>query len=152
MLLHAKRHWPEAITTILWTYDIKAEGARHNSFHLNNSGIFPFQLFSGVETTFDLKLKHTWGCLDYIMDAKLQGGYGGIIKWESRSRHVIYLGYSPVCNGSAAMVLNPKIGHVFPQYHIVLDDGLTTVPYKRAEAIPPNILGYAPRMVVPCPE
>ena len=85
------------------------------------------------------------------MDAKLQDGYGGIIKWEPRSRHVIYLGYSPVCNGSAAMVLNPKIGHVFPQYHIVLDDGLTTVPYKRAEAIPPNILGYAPRMVVPCP-
>ena len=39
MLLHAKRHWPEAITTMLWPYDNKVVEACHNQFHLNNDAL-----------------------------------------------------------------------------------------------------------------
>ena len=110
MLLRAKRHWPEAITTMLFPYAIKAAGARHNRFHMNNNGLSPLELFSGVETTFDIKLNHTWCCPAYILDTKLQDRSGGILKWEPISRLGICLGHSPVHSGSAAMVLNPRTG------------------------------------------
>ena len=36
------------------------------------------------------------------------------------------------------MVLNPKTGHVSPQYHIVVDNDFTTVPYMISGDMPPN--------------
>ena len=36
------------------------------------------------------------------------------------------------------MVLKPKTGHVYPQYHIVFDNDFTTVPYMRAGSMTPN--------------
>ena len=36
------------------------------------------------------------------------------------------------------MVLNPKAGHMYPQYHIVFYHNFTTVPYMRAGYMPPN--------------
>ena len=80
MILHAKRHWLETITTIILLYAIKESGARHNHFYMNNDGMCPLELFSGVKTTFDLKLNHTGGCLAYILDAKLQDRSRGIPK------------------------------------------------------------------------
>ena len=46
-LLHAKRHWPEMITTILWPYALKAASQRYNQFHINKQGLSPEQRFSG---------------------------------------------------------------------------------------------------------
>ena len=39
---------------------------------------------------------------------------------------------------SVALVLNPKIQHVSPQFHVVFDDKFTTVPYLTSNEIPPN--------------
>ena len=77
MLLYDRRYWREDITTMIWRCDIKATGLQPNRFHLIDDSLSPLKIFSGVETTFDLKLRHTWGCPAYIMDAKLQNHSGG---------------------------------------------------------------------------
>ena len=40
--------------------------------------------------------------------------------------------------GSVALVLNPKTGHVSPQYHVVFDDNFTTVHHMRDGTLPPS--------------
>ena len=37
-----------------------------------------------------------------------------------------------------ALVWNPTTGRVIPQYHVVLDDDFTTVPYMEASMLPPD--------------
>ena len=37
LLLHAKRHWPDAITTILWPFSILADSRKHNTLYLHSS-------------------------------------------------------------------------------------------------------------------
>ena len=59
-------------------------------------------------------------------------------KWEPRSRCGVYLGHSPMHAGSVALVFNPRTGRVSPAYHVVFDDGFTTVPYMKAATLPPN--------------
>ena len=36
------------------------------------------------------------------------------------------------------MVLNPATGHVSPQFHVVFDDEVSTVPFMREGTITPN--------------
>ncbi len=36
------------------------------------------------------------------------------------------------------MVLNPRTGHVSPQYHVVFDDLFTTVSFMQKSKVPPN--------------
>ena len=38
--------------------------------------------------------------------------------------------------GSVALVLNPKTLHVSPQYHVVIDDDLLTVPAMKNKEVP----------------
>ena len=59
-------------------------------------------------------------------------------KWGPRSRLGIYLGHSPCHAGSVALVLNPKTLNVSPQYYIVFDDHLTTIPFLSKGQVPPN--------------
>ena len=49
LLLHAKRHWPEAITTMLWPFALKAAIKFHNDFYMDTDGKIPMELFSGVD-------------------------------------------------------------------------------------------------------
>ena len=39
---------------------------------------------------------------------------------------------------SVALILNPRTGHVSPQFHVVFDDNFTTVPYMNKNQVPPN--------------
>ena len=70
----------------------------------------------------DMKMEHTFGCPVYILDSKLQSSSIGPPKWDPRTRLGIYVGRSPYHAGSVALVLNPRTGHVSPQYHLVFDD------------------------------
>eukprot|EP00957_Ditylum_brightwellii_P119555 9122198-Ditylum_brightwellii.AAC.1 len=82
---------------------------------------------------------HTWGCLDFVLDATLQNSTGiGQPKWDPRSRAGVYLGHSPVYVGNVALVLNLQTGHMSPQYHIIFDDEFITVPYLDSDEPPPN--------------
>ena len=81
---------------------------------------------------------HVFGSPTFVLEAKLQSGVAGVPKWDPRSRLGIYVGHSPSHAGSVALVLNPKTGHVSPQYHIIFDDNFTTVPYMNEHQVPPN--------------
>jgi hypothetical protein len=70
------------------------------------------------------------------LDSCLQLGVGGAPKWEPRSRLGIYVGHSPLHAGSVALVLNPRTGHVSPQFHVVYDDHFTTVPFMEKNEVP----------------
>ncbi len=73
-----------------------------------------------------------------MLDSRLQSGIGGAPKWEPRSHLGIYVGHSPAHAGLVAMALNPRTGHVSPQYHVVFDDLFTTVSFMQKSEVPPN--------------
>ncbi|KAL7462239.1 hypothetical protein ACHAXS_002628 [Conticribra weissflogii] len=105
LLLHAKRHWPEMISTMLWPMALKAAENRLNHLSLAADGMTPLTKFSG--------------------NGRLQTNPKGVPKWEPRSRVGVYMGHSPAHAGSVAMVLNPTTGHISPQFHVVFDDILS---------------------------
>ena len=72
------------------------------------------------------------------IDARIQSGLSTCPKWEPRSRLGIYVGHSPAHAGTLALVLNPRTGHVSPQFHIVFDDLFTTVSFMNKNQLPPN--------------
>ena len=103
-LLHAKRKWPQVITTILWPYALKSACARYNQLHLDENGASPESKFASVDHPPILSNRHPWGCPVFILNKEAQDGKSP--KWEPRSRCGIYLGHSPTHAGSVAMVLN----------------------------------------------
>ena len=138
LLIHAQRHWPEMITTVLWPYAWKAVEYRDNIFGLNRNGDHPIQAFCGAKLPFNAQLKdqHTWGCPVFVLESKAANHM--MPKWDPKGRVGIYLGHSPSHAGTVALVLNPRTLHVSPQYHVVFDDEFSTVPYMRKSEMPPN--------------
>jgi hypothetical protein len=70
MLLHAQRHWPEYITTMLWPFALLAAADQMNNLRINSNGKTPQMKFfnvSGHKTR--LSNYHTFGCPVYILDA-----------------------------------------------------------------------------------
>ena len=137
ILLHAKRRWPNVISTALWPFAMQAIIRRHNHIALDSNGQSPMEKFTGIMDDIDPMDFHTWGCPVYILDEANQGAIG-TPKWEPRSHIGIYLGHSPQHAGSVALVLNLRTGHVSPQYHIIYDDECSTVPYFSGAETPPN--------------
>ena len=135
-LLHAKRRWPSAITTLLWPYALKTAIDRYNDFHFDKNGLTPHQKFAKTSQKPIVSNRHPWGCPIFVLTKEAQGSKSP--KWEPRSRMGIYLGNSPTHAGSVAMVLNPKTLHVSPQYHVIFDDTFSTVEHMEKGTIPPN--------------
>ena len=104
VLLHAKRHWREAISTVLWPFAIKAVKDMRNHLKLDLKGWAPIHNHYKVLSNIELKHWHTWGCPVFVLDAKAQSGH--LPKWEPKARVGIYLGHSPCHAGSVALVLN----------------------------------------------
>ena len=127
-LLHAKRRWPQVITTILWPYALKSSCEKYNQLHLDENGASPESKFASVDHAPVLSHRHPWGCPVFILNKEAQDGKSP--KWQPRSRCGIYLGHSPTHAGSVAMVLNPETIHVSPQYHIVFDDNLQFLQWQ----------------------
>ena len=136
MLLHAIRHWPEMVSTILWPFALKTACERLNKFSINDNGDSPESVLANVANSAQVQDFHTWGCPVYILESGLQSGSIGPPKWDPRARLGIYVGHSPAHAGSVALVLNPSTGHVSPQYHVVFDDDFTTVPNLRNGTMP----------------
>ena len=138
LLLHAKRHWPEMITTMLWPMALKVAEERLNSLSLDVDGKTPLSKWSDTDCQIFVKDYHAWGCPAFVLDGRLQTNPKGVPKWEPRSRVGVYMGHSPSHAGSVALILNPTSGHVSPQFHVVFDDTFSTVPFMREGTIPPN--------------
>jgi len=72
LLLHAKRHWPEMITTMLWPMALKAAEERLNILSLDMDGQTPQSKWSGDDCQIFVKDFHTWGCPVFVLDGRLQ--------------------------------------------------------------------------------
>jgi hypothetical protein len=135
MLLHAIRHWPDAISEDLWPFAMKLAVDIHNSTP-GISGLSPDEIFSGNKST-KSKFKdfHSFGGPVFVLEASLQDGHR-IPKWKLRSRMAIYLGSSPDHATTVPLVLNPNTGLVSPQYHLVFDDHFSTTDCLAMDKIP----------------
>ena len=56
-----------------------------------------------------------------------------IQKCKTQSRLGVYVGHSQIHSGNVVLVLNPETMNVSPQYHVVFDNGFTTVGINDAQ-------------------
>jgi hypothetical protein len=93
LLLHAKRMFPEYISTILWPFAVKCYKDRLNNLVHCADGCSPYKTLASLDAapinTFNF---HTFGCPCYVLDHWLQSGTGKIPKWEPCARMGIYVG------------------------------------------------------------
>ena len=94
ILLHAQQHWPEAITTMLWSLASLVVAERHNVLKFDANEKIPLEKIYIVQGDVGIKHFHTWGCPVYVLDSKIQDGHGKLPKWDPISRAVIYLEHS----------------------------------------------------------
>ncbi len=139
LLLHAKQMLPEYISMILWLFALKCCKDWLINFTHRADGWTPYQTIAGLELSkIILSNFHTFGCPCYVLDHCLQSGNGTIPKWEPRAQMGICVGWLPSHASNIAFVLNPRTGHVSPQFYVVFDDVFTTVPYLCTATVPPH--------------
>jgi hypothetical protein len=139
LLLHAKRMLPEYISTILWPFAVKCCEDRMNHLVHRADGCTTFETLASLDSApIRVSNFHTFRCPCYVLDHRLQSGIGQIPKWEPRSRMGIYIGRSPSQASNVGLILNPRTGHVSPQFHVVYDNDFMTVPYLRSIDVPPH--------------
>jgi hypothetical protein len=139
LLLHVKHHWPDHVTTMMWLFALKEAAYWSNWLSLQSGCCSCEATFFGVDKdSIDPSINHTFGLPCFVLDSCLQSGVGSAPKWEPRSCLGIYVVHSPSHAGLVALVLNPWIGHVSPQFHVVFDDLFTTVPFMEKNEVPPH--------------
>jgi hypothetical protein len=87
-LMQAIRNWSDAVNVFLWPYAVRkaVEGLNHIPRPKKSSS--PIELFSHTNVSPNLNHKHTFGCLMYILDQRLQSGHK-ISKCDARARLAI---------------------------------------------------------------
>ena len=91
-----------------------------------------------MQVTPKLRHFHAFRCPTYVLDNVLQSSQGAP-KWKHRSRLGVYLGPLPNHAQSVALVLNPRTGHVSPQFHIKFDDFFEMVQEKPTNLDAPEL-------------
>ena len=143
------------ILICLWPYAMCHANDVANATPRKGEDQSPLELFSGVKITPKLHHFHAFGCPTYVLDNELQSGQGSP-KWKQRSRLGVYLGPSPSHARSVALVLNPRTGHVSPQFHVKFDDFFETIQDKSTDMDAPEpdwkyLSGFAVKKGCPKP-
>ena len=136
-MLYAMRKWKKMILICLWPYAMRHANDVANATPKKGKESSPLELFSRVKVAPKLRHFHSFGCPTYMLDNALQSGQGAP-KWRQRSRLGVYLGPSPNHARSVALVLNPRTGHISPQFHVKFDDFFETVQHKATDLDAPN--------------
>ena len=136
-MLYAMNKWRKMVIINLWPYAMRHSNDVANATPRKGQGLSPLKMFSGVQITPKLTHFHAFWCPTYVLDNSLQSRQGAP-KWKERSRLGVYLGPSPNHARSIALVLNPRTGHVSPQFHIKIDDFFETVQAKATDLDAPN--------------
>ena len=113
--------WPRMIIAILWQYALRYVNDIANATPNKGEEITSLEKFFSVSAASKSRQFHSFGCPTCVLDNALQSGQG-LPKWSSRSRLGVYLGASPNHARSVALILNPRTGHVSPQFHVKFDD------------------------------
>ena len=148
-MLYAMNKWKRMVIINLWPYAMRHANDVANATPMKGDELSPLELFSGVQIAHKLRHFHAFGCPTYVLDNALQSGQGAP-KWKERARLRVYLGPSPNHARSVELVLNPRTGHVSPQFHIKFDDFFETVQAKSTDLDTPDpawmyLSGFATR-------
>ena len=126
MMLHSSIHWKNRINSSLWPMATSCVAYIYNRFP-NKAGVAPADLFMGTQfPCHKLKDIHVWGCPVCILNPMLQQGHK-LPKWQPCSWHEIFVGFSLSHSSDVPLILNPRTGHISPQYHVVFDNSFSTV-------------------------
>ena len=136
-MLYAMNKWKKMVIINLWRYAMRHAHDVANATPRKKLELSPLELLSGVQIAPKLRHFHAFGCLTYMLDNALQSGQGAP-KWKERARLGVYLGPSPNHTRSVALVLNPRTGHLSPQFHIKFDDFFETVQTKATDLDDPE--------------
>ena len=140
LMIHAALRSPEGhITGDLWPMAMDHAVWLYNRIPKRQSGLSPYELWnrSTLSPTRELFGDcHVWGSPCFVLSPKLQKSGVKIPKWQPRSRKGIYLGFSPFHSSTVGLVLNLQTKSISPQWHIVVDDGFTTVFRNDDTAVP----------------
>eukprot|EP00804_Cyclotella_cryptica_P030778 CCRYP_015040-RA/>CCRYP_015040-RA protein AED:0.35 eAED:0.40 QI:0/0/0/1/0.5/0.33/3/0/442 len=117
-LIHASLCWLEQSLLDLWPFAVSYAIWVHNRLPPHGYGLSPMELWSKVKSTHsDISRAHVFGCPVYVLHPALQDGKK-IPKWNNRARQGIFVGFSSEHSSMC----------VSPQYHVIFDDGFSTVP------------------------
>jgi hypothetical protein len=83
------------------------------------------------------RLANIWGAPAYVLDPQLQSG-NKLPRWQPRSRHGIFLGFSTIHSSEVPLILNLVKGSITPQFHVVIDYTFSTVPSLVSTEDPPT--------------
>ena len=136
-MLYAMNKWKKIVIINLWPYATRHANDVASVTPRKGQELSTLELFSGVQIAPKLRRFHAFGCPTYVLDNALQSGQGAP-KWKERSRLGVYLGPSPNHARSIALVLNPRIGHVSPQFHVKFDAFFETVQAKATDLDAPD--------------
>ena len=100
---HVKRHWPEAISPMLWPFALKYAAYLLNHTRYDSEGKTAYDQFTGNDHKEDLSQIAVWGCPVYLLDSRLQNPGGKLPKIGTtsapqdlfRSISLSYLQYAP---------------------------------------------------------
>jgi hypothetical protein len=133
MLIHANRHWPEAIDARLWPYALRATNEAIINTPFPGYETTPIEMFMQTKVAPHLSDQHPFGCPAYVLDGRLQSG-SKIDKWALRSRLAVYTGKSTQHSPLVGLVLSLTTGLVSPQFHVVYDNHFETVRNDKGQS------------------
>ena len=136
-MLYAMNKWKKMVIINLWPYAMRHANDVANATPRKGQELSPLEMFSGVRIAPKIRHFHAFGCPTYVLDNALQSGQGAP-KWKECSRLGVYLGPSPNHARSITLVLNPRTGHVSPQFHVKFDDFFETVQSKATDLDTPD--------------
>ena len=136
-MLYAMNKWRKMVIINLWPYAMRHANDVANATPRKGQELSPLEMFSGVEIAPKLRHFHAFRCPTYVLDNALQSGQGAP-KWKECSRLGVYLGPSPNHARSIVLVLNPRTGHVSPQFHVKFEDFFETVQPKATDLDAPD--------------
>jgi hypothetical protein len=93
-------------------------------------------MFTGEDAPWKMKHFRVFGSPVFVLAKKLQDG-DAIQKWKARIWMGVYEGHSLQHMGNIPVVYNLLTTHISPQFHVIFDDQLTTVP-DSASSLPDN--------------
>jgi hypothetical protein len=138
LLLHAQRRWPDAISTYLWPYALKAANDSRNNAPTRKQDTCPISRFSETARVPKIQNQHHFGCPVYVLKKEIQDGKKAR-KGTDRTRIGISLGYSPRHAHSVSLILNLETELVSPQYHCSYDDLFETTTGTQVRSIPRSL-------------
>ena len=126
LLLHAMTRWPQVVTEEFWTFAVNQAVNIHNATRQHGKTNSPWQMYTNTTCPWKPEDFQVFGSPVYVLDKNLQDG-NSPGKWQSRSRVGVYVGHSSLHSGNVVLVLNPETNNVSPQFHVVFDNGFSTV-------------------------